>query len=186
MPEILNEINWLDVLFVILLLGIVYKGLRIGVGGQILSLVGGVVLLYFAIGYYCFISEAIFGFLFQKWTKSISFFIISAGIFIFIKVLERLLSVVGNGDYALLERVGGAILAVFRAFVYFGIMGMCLLLIPIDSMKTTVIDNSKTCKFFINFDLNIYNRINDLINSGSKKKKIKPIGIEQFVKSKDS
>jgi len=186
LPEILNEINWLDVLFVILLLGIVYKGLRTGVGGQILSLVGGVVLLYFAIGYYCFISEAIFGFLFQKWTKSISFLIISGGMFILIKVLERLLSVIGNGDFAVLERVGGAILATFRAFVYFGIMGMFLLLIPIDSVKTSVIDKSKTCEFFIKFDIDLYNGINDAINSGSKKKKPKPIGIEQFLKSNNS
>jgi len=186
LPEILNEINWLDVLFVILLLGIVYKGLRTGVGGQILSLVGGIVLLYFAIGCYCFISEAIFGFLFQKWTKSISFLIISGGIFIFIKVLERLLSVMGNGDFAVLERAGGAVLATFRAFIYFGIVGIFLLLIPIDSMTTTVIDESMTGEFFVKFDIGIYNWINDAINSGSKKKKIKPIGIEQFVKSDDS
>lgn len=181
MPEILNEINWLDILFVILLLGMIYKGLRSGVGGQISSLVGAVVLLYVTIGYYGFVSEAIFGFLFQKWTKSVTFLIIFVGIIILIKVFERLLSVVRSEDFAILERLGGALIAAFRAFVYCGIVGMFLLLIPIESVETSVMEGSKTGVFFINFDLSIFNWMKGAIYSGDETEKPKPVSIDQFL-----
>ncbi len=181
MPEILNEINWLDVLFVILLLGMIYKGLRTGVGGQIPSFLGAIVLLYVSIGYYSFVSEAIFGFLFQKWTQSVSFLIIFVGIIILIKVFERLLSVVRSEDYAILERLGGALIASFRAFIYCGIVGIFLLLIPIESVETSVMEDSKTCVFFINFDLSVFNWMKSAMNMEDKKKKPEPISIDQFL-----
>ena len=183
LPEILNEINWLDILFVILLLGMIYKGLRTGVGGQIPSLVGAIVLLYISIGYYGFVSEAIFGFLFQTWTKSISFLIIFAGIILLVKVFERLLSVVRSEDFAILERLGGALIAAFRGFVYCGIVGIFLLLVPIEMMETSVVGESKTCVFFVNFDLSIYNWIKEAIPSEDEKKKTKRISIDQFLDS---
>jgi len=163
----------------------IYKGLRTGVGGQIPSLVGAVVLLYVSIGYYSFLSEAIFGFLFQKWTKSVSFLIIFAGIIILIKVFERLLSVVRSEDFAILERLGGALIAAFRAFVYCGIVGIFLLLIPLESVETSAVEGSKTCVFFVNFDLSIFNWMKSVMNTGDKKKKPEPVTIDQFLDPDD-
>jgi len=181
LPEILNEINWLDILFVILLLGMVYKGLRVGVGGQIPSLIGGFVLLYVAVTYYGFVSEAIFGFLLQKWTKAVAFLIISGGIFVTIKILERLLSVLGNEEFAPLERLAGGLIAVFRTFILCGIVGMFLLLVPVESIKTSIVDQSKTCMFFVEFDLRIYNWMHSIINSGEKAEEIEPVNVDQFM-----
>ena len=79
--ELIKDINWLDILFVILLLGMIYKGARTGVGGQLLSLAGWCLLLFTSITYYNIVSTAIFGFLLQKWAKPITFFAIALIIF---------------------------------------------------------------------------------------------------------
>ncbi|MBU0683364.1 MAG: CvpA family protein [Candidatus Omnitrophica bacterium] len=171
MPEILNEINWLDILFIILLLGMVYKGLRSGVIGQIPSLIGGFVLLYISIEYYSFTSEAIFGFMFQKWTKPASFFIISAGIFVAVKILERVLSVINANEFALIERLGGAVIGGFRACMLFGVLGMIFLLMPIKTMQTSVVDGSKICNTLITMDFKIYVWMSEIIRPSEKNKK---------------
>ena len=117
MSAALTDINWLDILFVILLLGMVYKGLRTGVGSQLLSLAGWFVLLFVSIGYYKVLSEAIFGSVLQKWAKPVSFFVISAGIFTVVKILERAFNVITSEEHAAIERVGGALVEIGRAHV---------------------------------------------------------------------
>jgi uncharacterized membrane protein required for colicin V production len=67
LPDILNQINWIDIFFLILLLGMVYKGLKTGVGGQVIALIGWFVLVFMSLKYYSVVSEALFGFLLQKW-----------------------------------------------------------------------------------------------------------------------
>ncbi|MFH1394830.1 MAG: CvpA family protein [Candidatus Omnitrophota bacterium] len=171
MPEILNEINWVDILFVILLLGMVYKGLRTGVGGQIPSLIGGFVLLYISIEYYSFMSEAIFGFMLQKWTKPASFVILAAGIFVTVKILERVLSVIGSEEFSTIERIGGAVIGGFRAFMLFGVFGIVFLLLPVENIRTSVVNGSKTCNAFINMDLEIYTWMTKIIKPNEKNKK---------------
>ncbi|MEA3488963.1 MAG: CvpA family protein [Candidatus Omnitrophota bacterium] len=171
MPEILKSFNWLDILFVILLLGMIYKGSRTGVGGQILSLVGWFVLLFISIGYYRLLSEAIFGFLLQKWAKPVSFFLISVIIFTVIKFLERVFNVISDGELAIIERIGGALVASLRACLLFGVIGILLLLIPIDYARITVTEKSRTGMFFVDIDAQIYSWISDVTGVPAKRTK---------------
>ena len=170
MPEILNSINWIDIIFVILFLGMVYKGTRTGVGGQILSLIGWIVLIFVSIRYYTFVSEAFFGFLLQQWAKPLSFFAIGVSVFVLIKFVERIFSVVSGSELAALEKLGGAVVAAIRAFVFFGAIGIFILLIPLDYARYSAMDASRSCMFFVGFDASIYSMITDIIGIDDQKK----------------
>jgi hypothetical protein len=169
LPEILNNLNWLDIIFVILFLGMVYKGTRTGVGGQILSLIGWVVLIFISLKYYVFVSEAFFGFLLQRWAKPISFLVIGLLVFVIVKFVERIFSVVSGSDLSALEKLGGAIVAAIKAFVFFGAIGILILLIPLDYARYSAMDASRSCMFFVGFDAGIYSMITEMIGIDHQK-----------------
>ncbi|MBD3379474.1 MAG: hypothetical protein GF408_03320, partial [Candidatus Omnitrophica bacterium] len=147
LPDIINDINWLDILFLVLLLGMLYKGLRTGVGGQVISLIGLAALLFFSLHYYGFLSEGIFGFMLQKWAKPLTFFSVAAVIFTVTKVLERIFNITGGEEMAALERIGGAVVAFFRAVLLFGVIGILFMLIPLEYTRTSVTEHSRTAMF---------------------------------------
>ena len=151
----------------------VYKGLRTGVGGQMISLAGTVVLVYVSISFYTYISNALFGFLLQKWAKPVSFFIISMVVFTITKLLERLLSAVDGEGLAAIEKIGGILVSSVRAFLIFGVIGICLLQVPVDFISTAVKDGSKTAMMFVKLDMKIYRVVSDLIGTPSEKEQDK-------------
>ena len=170
MPAIIKEFNWVDIVFVILLLGMVYKGSRTGVGSQVLSLIGWFVLLFVSVGYYSYLSEAIFGFLLQKWAKPISFAAIAAVIFVIVKFLERIFHVVAGEEVSTIEKVGGALVGCARAFIFCGMIAMLLLLVPVEYARVSVTDGSKTAMFFVELDVRIYSWISGAFGVAEKNK----------------
>lgn len=171
MPEILSNINWIDILYVILLLGMVYKGSRTGVSGQIFSLIGWIALMFCSFRYYVFLSEAIFGFMLQKWAKPLTFFGIAAGFFVVIKVLERVFNIVASEELSPIERIGGALVACVRASILFGVIGTLLLLMPIDYARRSAAEGSRSCMFFVRMDSAAYDWIEKMTHRGEEEKK---------------
>lgn len=170
MPDVIKQVNWIDILYVILFLGMVYKGIRTGVGGQILSLIGWFMLTFLSIGYYDFLSRGLFGFLLQDWARPLSFFIISALIFIVIKFIERLFHVISGEEVAAIEKIGGALVAAIRASILFGIIGIFILLLPLDYAKEAATGGSKSCMFFVEFDAQIYSWMTNITGIDKKDK----------------
>jgi len=171
LPAILEQINWIDIIFIILLLGMVYKGFRTGVGAQILSLVGSFVMVFLSIGYYIYTSEALFGSMLQSWTKPISFFAIVAVIFIAVKVLERVFNIIGGDELAMIERAGGAVVAAMRAVIICGLIGIIFLLLPIDYVRSSATQGSRACMKLVRIDIQIYSWMADLIHLSGQKDK---------------
>lgn len=178
MPDIINNINWLDIIYAFLLFGMLYKGMRTGVGAQILSLVGWFALLFVSIRYYTVLSEAIFGFLLQTWAKPISFFIIISVFFILIKLLERIFSVITSDEMSALERIGGVFLSAVKAVILFGVISIQLMLMPVDFFRDSVINRSRSAMYFVTFDATIYNWIDSNIKESEN-----TMGVEDLVKS---
>ncbi|MFH1665010.1 MAG: CvpA family protein [Candidatus Omnitrophota bacterium] len=168
MPTIFNDINWVDIFFLILLLGMIYKGAKIGVGGQMISLVGGFILVFISIRYYILLSEAIFGFVFQNWARPISFLAIAGSIFMTIKLLERVFNISGGEELSALERIGGIFVASIKAAMLFGVVGILFLIIPVDLLRVSAREGSRTCMFFVKMDVFIYSGITGIIDSGKK------------------
>jgi len=176
LPEIFQDINWIDVLFVILLMGICYKGSRIGVGGQLISLTCWVVLVFTAVGYYDALSEAIFGFLLQKWAKPISFFSISVFLYIFIKIMEKMFNISGGEEISPIERICGALIAAVRSFMLFGTVSILIILCPLPGLREAVINGSKTAMFFVDMDASVYSRMARLIGAAKEDRKEEVLG----------
>jgi uncharacterized membrane protein required for colicin V production len=169
LPEVLKQINWVDAFYILLLLGMVYRGTRTGVGSQLLSFAGWVAILYLSVRYYATVSEAIFGFMLQGWAKPISFFTLAAAGFIVLKLIERISSVVLGAELSVLEKLGGALVAGLRGCILFGMIGVLLLLVPIDFLNCSAAEGSRTCMVFVNFDAVLYKSIDGLLFSTEEK-----------------
>ena len=158
----------------------IYKGSRTGVGGQVVSLAGCFAMIFLSVKYYTLCSEAIFGFLLQRWAKPASFLVICVLIFVIVKVLERVANVISGEEVASIERIGGVVVASLRAAVFFGLIGMFLLLVPVDYMRLSV-ENSKTCMSFVNFDAKVYSWISGLTGVPKEKQRNKNEVVEEFL-----
>lgn len=170
MPAILNGINWIDIVFIILFIGMGYKGSRAGVGSQMLTLAGWVIIVFVSIAYYGDMSRMVFGFLSQQWARPVSFFIIVAVLFTAIKLIERLFSVPETEGIAPIERIGGVLTSALKAFLLFGLVGIMLLLLPASAIDKAVNAKSKTCMFFVGVDVKMYDWIAATVGmTGAKK-----------------
>lgn len=158
----LEQFVWLDVFFIILLLGTVYKGSQMGVGAQMLSLAGYLFLLYVVMGHYIMVSEALFGFLLQNWAKPFSFVILTITVFFFIKVIQRLFSATGQEQMAVIERAGGMLVALFRSGILIGIISTALLLVPSERVNALAAEASFFSRHFVSMNLKVYSGIRNI------------------------
>ncbi len=171
MPGIIQDLNWLDVFFIILLLGIIYKGLRTGAGNQVLSLAGCLFIIFISLSYYNHFAETIFGFLRSRWSKPVSFFTISAISFAGVKILDSIFRKEEIGDLSVIERIGGAVLAGFRGFMFLGIIGIFLVMVPVDPLKQSAPRDSRVCMYFVELDAWLYSSMTKFLGgSGGKQK----------------
>lgn len=157
----LNSISWSDVVFATIVLVTVFNGFRAGVGVQILSLALWIAAAYAAIGYYPFIASKISGFGMDEWTKAISFFVICAASVLILRMVSLIFKTENAPSLAPIERLGGVVIASLRACILVGIIGIQLLLVPIDTVRSVVREESKTGMFFVRFDTSIYYWINE-------------------------
>jgi uncharacterized membrane protein required for colicin V production len=165
LPDLLKQINWVDAVYILLLVAMVFRGTKTGVGAQILSLVGWIAILYLSVRYFLLVSEAIFGFMLQGWAKPLSFFAIAAAGFILLKFVERIFSVVMGAELSIIEKAGGALVAAIRSFILFGMIGFLLLLTPIDYLWFSAAKDSRSCSSFVEFDAVLYRAIDGLLVS---------------------
>ncbi|MDD4957178.1 MAG: CvpA family protein [Candidatus Omnitrophica bacterium] len=163
----MEKITIFEIFYIILLSGMVYKGTRSGISAQIISLIGWVVLVFCSLGYYEYLSKAIFGFMLQDWAKPLSFFALAMVPFIIIKIIEKMIIAAAGEELSLLERIGGAFVSAIRALVIFGMIGIQILLMPMEQAKTFLLEKTPTALFFVNIDVDIYSWLTGL--TGIKK-----------------
>lgn len=165
MSDFISHFSWLDIVYTLILFGTIYKGSKRGVSTQLISLVGYVLLVYLALGYYLFVSEALFGFLLQNWARPISFFSITIIVLFLLKLIDRVLNVVDHEDLATIERIGGMLVAGIRGSILIGILCLGLALVPLESVHKVAIGDSALSKHFISVDFIFYSWIIDVLGS---------------------
>ncbi|MFQ5952836.1 MAG: hypothetical protein ACE5JK_05470, partial [Candidatus Omnitrophota bacterium] len=101
-----------------------------------------------------------------------------------IKILERVSSVITGEEIAVIERIGGGLVAFFRAFLMFGLMGMLLLLIPMEFLQDSVKKQSKTGMFFVELDAKIYSSMTG--HFGLTKKRTKGEILKEFLQRSEN
>ena len=170
MSSIIYGINWLDIAFITILLGMIYKGSHAGVGSQVLSLAWVFVLLFFSLGFYDSLASGFFSFIKQNWARPISFLLISIISFASIKFLEMIFNISTSENLAPFERIGGAIIASLRTFVIFGIITIQLLLLPVKFLQDGVND-SKSGFFLVGIDAQLFSYMAENLEYFKKKSK---------------
>ena len=157
MADLFSGINWLDVSFSIILLTIVFKGYRIGVSGQLIPLAWCVLLIFTTFGYFSSLASNLPSFISPEWGRAVSFFAILAAMYLLIKIAGKVLKIEKiEGDISLIEKAGGIFMAAMRAFLIFGVLGMQLLILPVENLNDSVTMGSKTGALFVAIDANIY------------------------------
>ena len=164
LPTILRELIWVDLFFLILLLGMIYKGVRSGVAGQIVPLVGTFVLIFISIGYYKSSSEAFFGSMLQDWAKPVSFFLICSLVLFVFKIIDKLFNFKSSDDMAIIERIAGIAIAVVRTVILGGAVSLFLFLVPIEMINNAVKVESKAALRLATIDIDIYCVMSELVN----------------------
>jgi len=168
--QIIASISWLDVLFVLIFVGMIYRGLRSGIGSQILSLIGWFIVIFFSVGYYSVLSTSIFGFMQRTWSRSSSYTMIIGVGFIVIKLLEMVFRDPAS-DKAF-ARVACTILASLRAAIVAGLISIQLLLMPVPDMNKMATKGSKLAMYFVNLDVSVYSGITKVLSSVKRRDRI--------------
>ena len=118
-----------------------------------------------------FAKLSIFGFLAQEWSKPVSFFVISAIVYFAIKLFERIFNVINNEEVSTIERIGGVVIASLRGFIFFGLIGIFFILVPIETLQRSAIQESQTCMYFVKMDAQIYSWITKIFGKSAERER---------------
>jgi len=151
-----------------------YKGSKTGVVYQFVSLLGWIGILFVSLENYSRVCNGGIIVLFlNNWAKPLSFFSISLGCIFLFKILEKFLKIFVDDkeNISKLEKLVAMFLSFLKACVFFGMVSILCLLMPVRSVNNSVISTSKFAMFFVNFDVQIYSWITFFTNKKGAKDK---------------
>ncbi len=134
----------------------IYRGLIAGVGSQMIAFMGWFLLVFASIEWYDKISNVVFSFLLQSWSKPAGFVGLIVLVVGLIKFLEKMFNITVEDDIAALERFFGAAISAGRAGMLYGSISLLILLFPINGTYPMIVEKSKTAMFFVKMDVSIY------------------------------
>lgn len=175
MGEILNRVNWVDLVALILLIRISYISSYIGVGKQILP----IILLTSILSITLYNYREIASFFIKKYSFDTSLciflsFIIMVLVFSMVyRTILRITGVLfplGPMEAGGIEKVGGVVLGLLRTTIIVGLLIIALALVPVKFVEESV-KNSYSGTFFIKRNAELYSYITNAI---LRKEKISP------------
>jgi uncharacterized membrane protein required for colicin V production len=164
LADYISSINWLDILYLVIMLGMVYQGSRAGVGNQLLSLAWIFIVIFLSIGFYVSFANNAFGFMKQCYARPIAFCIIAGMLFLLTMFLEKIFQADTVEALSPFERILGSVIAGIRACLIFGVISIFLLLLPFGSLRKAVSVESNSAMFFTTLDVNIYCWLSDKLD----------------------
>ena len=187
MHEIVNRLNWVDIVSLILLIKIGYVSSHIGVGKQILPLILLTVIVAIALYNYAGVAY----FFVEKFSLSPSLcnFVSFASILLILCVVYRfVLRMTGFYLFAVqteswnVERIGGVVIGILRSVVIIGAIFTVAILSPLRFVEDGI-KKSYTGYLFVNANLDIYSYITHFFSDGEASRKRAAAGI--FSQNKD-
>ena len=149
--DIFTNINWVDVLILLIMLKATYTGLRIGFVAGIFNFLGALFCVVLGMHLYSGIADALIVYVsLPKWLarciglalnvvpKRTSF---KYGIVLIFRILNIQF-------FTHIEKVGGAILGAFRGILLCGLVCFTILFLPVDYFQNSVTKDSKLAYFF--------------------------------------
>ncbi len=150
--EIIKNINWLDIIVLVLVVRGVYMGVKRGLTAELFNFFGIIISLILAIQWYSQVADVlILNFNLPIWlSKFLCFVVIAQIIRIAFKYsLTLLLKILNIQFIPQLEKIGGGIIGTGRGIIAAGILILALSFIPNDYMKESIQVKSFTGNFLI-------------------------------------
>jgi uncharacterized membrane protein required for colicin V production len=157
--EIIKNINWLDIIVLVLVVRGVYMGAKRGLTAELFNFFGIIISLILAIQWYSRVADVlILNFSLPIWlSKFLCFVVITQIIRITFKYsLALLLKILNIQFIPQLEKIGGGIIGLGRGVIAAGILILALSFIPNDYMKESIRAKSFTGNFLIRVTERIY------------------------------
>jgi len=165
--DILQKVNWVDILALILLIRITYISSHVGVGKQILPLALLIIILSISLYNY----KIIAGFFIDRYafqasiSMFLSYFFIALFFFVIYYLISRFMGLCflpGEIIPGGVEKIGGIILGLTRSFFILGILLIGLLLTPIKFVENSV-KNSHLAIFCVRGNVKIYSIVANMV-----------------------
>jgi uncharacterized membrane protein required for colicin V production len=165
--EIVSKINWVDVLVAILMIRMSYVAFKEGLSHEIFPFFGAIAMVMIALRYYMsigsFISQNIIG-LPVEVSNFLSFLALVLAVGFAVKflgvVLEKIIKVQWH---PLIEKFGGLIIGITRAYIITGLILMTLALMPLPYLQWSIRDKSLTGKYVVMAGPEVYSRLSGLL-----------------------
>lgn len=161
--EIISKINWVDVLVAIIMIRMSYVAFREGLSHEIFPFIGSVVIVMVSLHYYMkigsFISQNV-GSIPAEISNFFSFLVLVVVVGFAVKLLGRLLEkIVKVGWHPIIEKFGGLVVGIMRAYIITGVVLMMLALMPLSYLQWSIRDKSFTGKYVLMAGPEIYSRL---------------------------
>ncbi|MFA6078394.1 MAG: CvpA family protein [Candidatus Omnitrophota bacterium] len=161
--DIVNHINWVDVLVAILLIRISYVAFQEGFTHEVFPLVGSIIVIVTSLHWYMTLGDLISRTFFNlpvQVTDFLGFLIIALAANIIVKLTSGLLNkIVKMQWHPLIEKFGGLILGIARASVVASLVLAVLALTPLPYLQRSIRDKSLTGVYFLRIGPSIYSKV---------------------------
>ncbi len=150
--EIIKNINWLDIIVLVIVVRGIYMGAKRGLTAELFNFFGIIISLILAVQWYSRIADVlILNFSLPIWLSKFLCFIVIVQIIrlVFKYSLTFLLKILNIQFIPQLERIGGGVVGFGRGVIVSGILMLTFSFIPNDYMRESIETKSFTGSFLI-------------------------------------
>ena len=175
LAEIAAKVNWVDVLVLILLLKISYKGFCNGFSSEVMPLIDLTAILLISLHTYVLAGQFISYFipLPKRYADLLSMLLIAAFMIIICRALERLsVKLIKLEVVSFFDRMGGACLGILRATLTISFVLVVLVLIPVRYVESSIKDRSLTGTIFLKAGPALYDKVISILPGMEQRKSV--------------
>lgn len=167
--EILQKINWVDILVLIVVLRTGYVALQDGLSHEILPLIGSLFMIICALHYYQRVSKFIYdiGFILPiEILYPVAFLVLAVLIGLLFRLVKAIIDkLIKVTWHPLVERFGGLIAGLARGAVLVSMILILLTLLPLPYLQWSVRDRSLTGIYFLRIGPELYEKTSMVLPS---------------------
>jgi len=165
--DILTRVNWVDVLVLIIVLRTTYVSFKDGLTHELFPLLGSIFMVVASLGYYArlgyFLNQNMISMPIElaNFITFVALVVVSGIIFKLLKfAVDYIIRFQWNPA---LERAGGGVCGVLRAFIAASLVLMILSMMPLPYLQRSIRENSLTGKYILAIGPYVYQKVSTLI-----------------------
>lgn len=165
--DIITRINWVDVVIAVIALRIVYTAFADGLSHQIFPFLGSIAMAVLGLRYYTvlgsFISRVTGG-IPLRFSEFIAFIMIVTALAFAIRFIKKVIDIIVKVEWhPLIERFGGIIAGIGRAYLIVSIVLIILVLAPVPYLQSSVIERSLMGRHILMGGAEVYEKASAVI-----------------------